>query len=52
MKRMTVCRDFITCLHRDHADVSVFPAGLTLVSSLVYFKLRACRVHAGGIEEV
>lgn len=52
MKRMTFCRDFITCLLRDHAGVSVFPAGLTLVSSLVYFKLCTCRVQVGEIEEV
>lgn len=56
MKRMTFCRDFIrdfiTCLLRDHAGISVFPAGLTLVSSLVYFKLCTCRVQVGETEEV
>lgn len=38
------CSDFITCLHRHCAELSIFPAGLTLVSSLVYFKLCTCRV--------
>lgn len=39
------CRDFITCLHRHCAEFSIFPAGLTLVSSLVYFKLCTCPFH-------
>lgn len=38
------CRDFITCLHRHGAELSIFLAGLTLASSLVYFKPCTCRV--------
>lgn len=42
VKRMAT-EIFITCLHGHHADLSISPAGLTLVSSLVYFKLCTCR---------
>lgn len=37
------CRDFIICLHKHCAELSIFPAGLMLASSLVYFKLCTCR---------
>lgn len=41
-EKMTV--EFFTCLRSDHAVLSFFPAGLMLVSSLVYFKLCTCRI--------